>query len=426
VSGPTEPFEGDQGDGSGELPWPKPEAEAPTPPGGTSSAEIDADADADADAAPLEDPAPAGTTASSTGTATAAADEPESRTGRRAARSARVRRRRRILLGIGGALVVIVLAFVVWYELESHALGSPGPQVIVTVQQGESTNSVISALSQQHVIGSSLAFQISEVVHGTPTVLPGSYALHQNLSFSEVRQLLAAGPNIYPVNVRSGFTLSEVAQEVDSVPGHNTGGFEKTAASGVVHSSVSPPGSDNLEGMLGTGIYNILPGESDTTILTDMVQRFDDDAQTAGLTVASANALGMTPYQVLTVASIVEKEGYIPVNMPDTSRVIYNRLAQGTPLQMDSTVLYALGQDGGPVTSQDLKIQSPYNTYLNTGLTPTPICMPSQDALNAAVHPPAGSWLYFVLVKKDGTMAFSDTYAEQLANEQLAKSRGLP
>jgi UPF0755 protein len=136
--------------------------------------------------------------------------------------------------------------------------------------------------------------------------------------------------------------------------------------------------------------------------------------------------LGVTPYQMLIVASIVEKEGYIPVNMPDTARVIYNRLAQGTPLQMDSTVLYALGQDGGPVTSQDLKIQSPYNSYLNTGLTPTPISMPSVDALNATVHPPAGGWLYFVLVKKDGTMAFSDTYAEQLANEQLAKSRGLP
>jgi UPF0755 protein len=78
------------------------------------------------------------------------------------------------------------------------------------------------------------------------------------------------------------------------------------------------------------------------------------------------------------------------------------------------------------VTSQDLKIQSPYNTYLNNGLTPTPICMSSKDALEAAVHPPPGAWLYFVLVKKDGTMAFSDTYAEQLANEQLAKTRGLP
>jgi UPF0755 protein len=92
---------------------------------------------------------------------------------------------------------------------------------------------------------------------------------------------------------------------------------------------------------------------------------------------------------------------------------------------MNSTVLYSLGQDGGPVTSQDLKLRTPYNTYLNVGLTPTPICSPSPDALTAAVHPPAGAWLYFVLVKKDGTEAFSDTYAEQLANEKLAQERGL-
>ena len=178
--------------------------------------------------------------------------------------------------------------------------------------------------------------------------------------------------------------------------------------------------------MLGTGNYLVLPGESDTTILTDMVHRFDQDAQAAGLSTASAAALGLTPYQVITAASIVEKEGYFPVNMPEVARVIYNRLAQGIPLQMDSTVLYALGQDGGPVTTQDLKIQSPYNTYLNTGLTPTPICMPSGTAMSAAVHPPAGAWLYFTLVQKNGVMAFSNTYAEQLANEQLAKTRGLP
>ena len=356
----------------------------------------------------------------------AAGAGPESRAGRRAARSARVRRRRRILAGIGGGLLVLVLAFLLWYELEAHALGPSGPQVVVTVHEGESTDAIVDALNQQHVIGSSLAFQISEVFHGTPSVLPGSYALHQNLAFSEVRAILAAGPNIYPVDVRPGFTLSEVAQEVDSLPGHVGGGFEKTAASGAVHSMFSPPGSNNLEGMLGTGDYLILPGESDTTIVTDMVHRFDQDAQAAGLSTASAAALGLTPYQVITAASVVEKEGYYTFNMPRVARVIYNRLTQGTPLQMDSTVLYALGQDGGPVTPQDLKIQSPYNTYLNAGLTPTPICMPSSTALAAAVHPPAGAWLYFTLVQKNGVMAFSDTYAEQLANEQLAKSRGLP
>ena len=413
MSGPIDPFDGEgagagAGDGADEeLPWPQPEPES----------EFDGEAASHAEAGTGDEyPDEAGTSE----------DGAPSRTERRAARSARVRRRRRVLFGIGGALLVIVLAFVLWYELEAHALGPPGPQVVVTVHEGESSDAVVDALSQQHVIGSSLAFQVSEVFHGTPSVLPGSYALHQNLAFSEVRTLLAAGPNIYPVDVRPGFTFSEVAQEVDSVPGHAEGGFAKAEASGAVHSTIAATDPNNLEGMLGTGTYLVLPGESDTTILTDMVQRFDHDVAAAGLTSASASALGMTPYQVLIAASIVEKEGYIPVNMPDTARVIYNRLAQGTPLQMDSTVLYALGQDGGPVTSKDLQIQSPYNTYLNIGLTPTPICMPSMDALAAAVHPPAGAWLYFVLVNKNGTMAFSDTYAEQLANEQLAKSRGLP
>ncbi len=421
MSGPTEPGNGDDHDhgadgvhdhgadgvsdhGEAELPWPQPEE--PEVPARTERA--------------------AGDGADSPGEDDADGAGGETRTGRRAARSARVRRRRRILAAVGGGLLVLVLAFVLWYELESHALGPPGPQVVVTVHEGESSDAVIDALSQQHVIGSSLAFQISEFFHGTPSVLPGSYAVHQNLSFSEVRAILAAGPNIYPVDVRPSFTLSEVAQQVDSVPGHTGGGFEKTAASGVVHSIFSPPGDDNLEGMLGTGNYLILPGETDTTILTDMVHRFDQAAQAAGLSTTSAAALGLSPYQVITAASIVEKEGYYTFNMPKVARVIYNRLAQGTPLQMDSTVLYSLGQDGGPVTSHDLQIQSPYNTYLNTGLTPTPICMPSSTAMSAAVHPPAGAWLYFTLVQKNGVMAFSDTYAEQLANEQLAKTRGLP
>ncbi len=376
------------GDGDDEVPWPRPDASTPEP--------------------------------------DEEAGEEGTRAEKRAARVARVRRRRRVVAGIAGGLAVLVLALFLWYELESHALGPAGPEVVVTVHQGESTTAVIDTLRQHGVIGSSLAFQISDVIHGTPTVLPGSYALHENLTFGEVRTALAAGPNIFPVDVRNGFTVSEVAAEVDSLPGHAPGGFAKAAASGAVHSAFSPPGSNDLEGMLGTGVYLILPGESDQAIVQAMVQRFDHDASAAGLSVASAQALGLTPYQVIDAASVVEKEGYIPVNMPDVARVIYNRLAQDLPLQMDSTVLYAIGQDGGPVTAKDLQIQSPYNTYLNKGLPPTPISMPSKDALTAALHPPAGAWLYFVLVKKNGVMAFSDTYAQQLANEQLAKSRGLP
>ena len=386
-----------------DLPWPRPDAEV-------RSDETDAHdrTSAEPDTAEL-------------------GEEPEKhRVARRARRQAAFRRRRRVIALIGGALLVVVLGFTLWYELEAHALGPLGKRVIVTVTPGESTNSVVNALSQQGVIGSSLAFQVFDFFHGTPTIQPGSYAMHQNQTFGEVSALLAAGPNIFPVDVRPGLTLSEVAAQVSATPGHTATSFEKAAASGAVRSIFSPPGSNDLEGMLGTGRYLILPGETDQTIVQQMVTRFDRDAQAAGLSTASAAALGMTPYQIITVASITEKEGYYTFNMPKVARVIYNRLARDIALQMDSTVLYAIGQDGGPVTSHDLQIQSPYNTYLNKGLTPTPICMPSVTALTSALHPPAGTWLYFTLVQKNGVMAFSDTFAEQLANEKLARSRGLP
>jgi UPF0755 protein len=353
--------------------------------------------------------------------------DPGSPRSRHARQTPRTYRRRRVVASIAGAVVFIILAAVLWYELESHALGPAGRREIISVKSGESVNSVAGQLADAHVIGSTLAFRISDLVHGTPSVQPGMYEFHQNLTFSQVRAILGDGPNIAAVTVQRGLTLGEVAQQVDQVPLPDQSGesFVKVAGSGVVHSTFSPPGSDDLEGMLGTGTYLVFPGESDTTLLTDMVHRFDTQATKAGLSTSSAGALGLTPYQVIAAASIVEKEGYIYKNMPDVARVIYNRLSAGTPLQMDSTVLYALGQDGGTVTSQDLKLRTPYNTYLNTGLTPTPICSPSPTALAAAVHPPAGGWLFFELVKKDGTEAFADTFAEQLANERLAQSRRL-
>jgi UPF0755 protein len=340
-------------------------------------------------------------------------------------RRVRRHRRRRLVALIAGAVVLIVVAFVAWYEVETHSSGPPGRRQVIEVQSGESLGSVLNQLSAQHVIGSTLAFRVFDLVHGSPTVLPGHYALRQNQSYADVHSILGGGPNILAVTVDPGFTLHEVAERVDDLPGHTTGEFAKTAASGVVHSTFSPPGSNNLEGLLGTGSYLVPPGETDTALLTAMVHRFDTQATAVGLSTASAAALGQTPYQVITAASIVEKEGYIPKNMPQVARVIYNRLASGTPLQMNATVLYSLGQDGGAVTSADLKLQTPYNTYLNHGLTPTPICNPSPRALAAAVHPPAGSWLFFVVVQKDGTEAFADTFAEQQANEKLAQQRGV-
>jgi UPF0755 protein len=168
----------------------------------------------------------------------------------------------------------------------------------------------------------------------------------------------------------------------------------------------------------------LVPNEAPATLVTQMVDRFAARAASVGLT-PSTTLHGLDAYELVTVASIVEKEGYLAKNMPKVATVVYNRLAKGSPLQMDATVEYATGQDGGTVTHQTESLQSPYNTYLHTGLTPTPICIPSTQALDAALHAPSGPWLYFTLVDRDGTLAFSQTFAQQLANEQLAASRGL-
>jgi UPF0755 protein len=155
-----------------------------------------------------------------------------------------------------------------------------------------------------------------------------------------------------------------------------------------------------------------------------MIGSFNHLAAKVGLT-PSTRLNGLDAYQLITAASIVEKEGYYPSNMPKVARVIFNRLARGGSLQMDATVLYALGQDGGTVTPAMLKIKSPYNTYLSSGLTPTPICVVSSFSLNAILHAPEGPWLYFEVIDKSGDEAFSTTFAQQLANERLAASRGL-
>jgi UPF0755 protein len=181
----------------------------------------------------------------------------------------------------------------------------------------------------------------------------------------------------------------------------------------------------NLDGLLGTGRYVVGRHESAAALLARMVDRFDTEAAAARLG-ARAAALGVSPYQAVVVASIVQKEGVYPQNLAKVARVVYNRLGRAMPLQMDSTVLYAEHRDGGPVTSADLAVDSPYNTYLHAGLPPTPVCFPSSASLEAALAPAPGTWLYFVLVSADGTEAFSDTLAQQQANEQLAKSRGLP
>ena len=344
------------------------------------------------------------------------------------------RRRRRRLLGVAAVVVLgFLVAAVAWYEAQVHE-GPPGRTEIVSVPPGASVSAITALLARHGVVGSSVAFRIFLALHGTPTVSSGLYQLRRHDAYGDVRDRLSAGPDVFAVDVTPGTTVAEVSQTVDeAVARFAPGALRSLTRAGAVRSPFEAPATQNLDGLLGPGRYLVLPGETPAQLLTDMVDRFDAEATSVGLS-GGAAANGLTPYEAITVASIVQKEAISPGdaaaatrhNVGPVARVIYNRLARGMPLQMDSTVLYAEGRDGGPVTAADLALATPYNTYRNAGLTPTPICFPSALALRAALHPPPGAWLYFVLTARDGTETFSDTLAGQEAAEDLARSRGLP
>ena len=323
---------------------------------------------------------------------------------------------------IAGVVVVFLIALT-WFALQAYPIGGSGREEIVTVAPGATVATVASQLHEKGVIASPFAFRIDTMLFGSFTIAQGTYELKQGSSFSQVKAILSSTPNVRAVVVLPGLTLHEVAIDIaNDTSGNYASRFLSAAKAAAATSPFHPDGS--LEGLIGAGTYIIRPGETPGELVGAMTKSFVKEASRAGLT-SSTTLNGLNAYQLVIAASIVEKEGYYPVNMPKVARVIFNRLAQGARLQMDSTVLYYLGRDGGAVTPSMLALKTPYNTYIQIGLTPTPICTVSSYALNAVMHAPEGTWFYFTLINKNGTMAFSTTWAEQLKEEGIAASRGI-
>ncbi len=332
--------------------------------------------------------------------------------------------RLRAVLVVSSVAVVLALLGALWLASSTLAFGGSGRPTVVVVRSGESVSQLASDLQTNRVIPSAFGFKVAASVFGAPTLHPGTYVIDENSTFTSIRLIFSAAPNARSIDITPGLTLREVAaNQLAFVKGANFASqFLAAATSAARTNPFHPHGS--LEGLVGLGIYVIVPHETPGQLVAAMEHRFVRQAAALGVT-PSTTRHGLSAYQLIVGASIVEKEGYYRKNMGRVARVILNRLHRGGGLQMDSTVLYSFHQDGGPVTAAMLRVDTPYNTYLHAGLTPTPICQPSATAIRSMLAPPAGSWLYFVLVSHDGTMAFSATYAGQLANIALAHSRGL-
>jgi len=341
-----------------------------------------------------------------------------------------VRRRR---LVVAGALVLILAVLVgsgvLWFRRQVDPPGKPGEEVLVDLPQGSSTKRISEILDEKGVVGSASLFRGYVARSKEGPFQAGSYRLRRSSSLEEALAVLNRGPQLSfnRLTIPEGLILRQIAERVASFPGRSAERFLEIAGSGQFRSRYQPEGSVNLEGLLLPETYNLEDTDDERAILERMVGAFDNAADRVGLDQVAQGGL-VNPYQAVTVASMVEREARVPEDRGMIARVIYNRLRRGMPLQVDATVIYALGKTGEKdlrVLNKDLQVDSPYNTYKVTGLPPAPIAAPGRAALEAAVNPAPGPWLYYVVVEANGKHAFATTLDEHNRNIALAKSRGL-
>ncbi len=314
-------------------------------------------------------------------------------------RGRRARRRRRIIVGVGGAcavLVVGVLAAFGWYRSQLGA-GSGSHRVVeVRVPAGSSTADIADLLADADVIRNATAFTWHARFTGAGPFEAGRYRFARNSSADAALATLgngALGPEITKFVVPEGFRLRQISQRIhETIPRFSVADIRGALEHGDVRSPLLPEGTHDYEGLLFPATYSVTEDDSVTDALQQMADAMTRRVQ--GLTVdADVARLGLSDYQIVIVASLVQAEAGNPDEAPKIARVIYNRLAAGEPLGIDATSRYESIETGDPV---DFESTSGYNTRRRPGLPPTPIGAPGQFALDAAAHPATGDWMWYV------------------------------
>jgi UPF0755 protein len=339
----------------------------------------------------------------------------------------RLTRRGRVVLGALAVLLVAGFVAGAWLLRQVDPGGGPGAAVKVDIVPGTSVAGVAAQLDDQGVISSARIFRLYlKVKGGAGAIQAGEYELRENLSMGDAQAALRRGPSIRfeKLVVPEGLTLDQIADRVGAVPGRSRDKFLAVAKSGAVRSRWQPPGQNSLEGILFPDTYLLTDKEDETAIVRRLVGRFEEVASEVGLSDA-AGPTGLSPYQMVVAASLVESEAKVPEDRRLIASVIQNRLQKGMRLQIDATVLYALGKHKERVLYKDLEIDSPYNTYRIDGLPPTPISAVGKASLEAMLHPADTTFLYYVLSDKNGKHAFATTFSEFEAFKAEARRKGL-
>lgn len=343
----------------------------------------------------------------------------------------RARRGRLFTLLPAAAIVALLLigGCTVWVFRQLDPPGAPGAGVKVTIPLGASASDISELLEDAGVVRSATAFRLYVRVKGAGTFQPGEYLLPSGISFDDLVPILESGPKVEYTRlvIPEGFTLEEIATRVDALPGIEGSVFLDLARTGAVRSQFQPENVQTLEGLVFPDTYHVSTEEDERQLLERMVQRFEQVAEEVGLDAGdkTGDSDSRSSYEVVVIASMVETEAKVAKERPLVSAVIANRLRIDMRLQIDATVLYALGRHKTGITNKDLEVDSPYNTYRVAGLPPTPIASPGKASLRAALNPADVDYLFYVLVDPSGRHGFTASAAEFERLKADSKRRGV-
>ncbi len=380
-------------------------------------------------------------------------------------RAEKERRRRNTTRGILVSLaigVVIAAVFVgsrLWHGGGSrYDFAGDGKQdLVIEVHAGDSTTAIAETLHNMDVVKTVKAFLgAAENNQAMTSIQPGYYRLRTELpAAAAVQRLVDPGSRVGKLVIPEGQQLDDTSdvKTNDTTPGIFTmiakascveldgnkrcvsdSDLKAAAEKSPLASLLVPPwavpsvtamGADHrrIEGLIAPGTWNVNPSASPEEILSTLINSSAELYLKSGMQ-DTATAMNMSPYNVLVVASLVQREAK-PQDFAKVARVIYNRLAEHRKLEFDSTVNYPLDRREVATTDGDRAQTTPWNTYSIDGLPATPICSPGTDALKAAEHPEDGDWLYFVTIDPQGTTLFTRDYQQHLANIELAKHNGV-
>lgn len=386
----------------------------------------------------------------------------ERRRGRPVRIAARTRTKRRLTWFTTG-VVVAAIGLLAWFGV-GQLLGIAGfadysgdgsGGVLIEVQDGQSQRQIAATMADSGVVASSRAFTAAGQNNDkVMAVQPGYYVMHKKMSGTAAVDLITDPKSrVGDLQIRPGSRLDDtkmpdgkIAKGIISqlaeascaeLDGKSTC-VSATKLRDVVKSSdlasLGVPDwaaksaakvdvKHRLEGLVAPGLYEVKPGSPPEQLLKDVLTTSAAKLSAEGLPDA-AQSTGMSPYDLLKVASLVQNEG-IETDFGKVSRVIANRIEHKQRLEFDSTVNYVLDRPGIRTTPADRGRAGAYNTYANTGLTPSPISSASKEAIDAAANPTPGDWLFFVKCQNDGTSCFAKTLPEHRKNVKSAQDRGV-